>query len=101
MLVLMGYHQGEDFLWLTFRTLNFTSFTDILPCQMLLAQMPLSPFFLVSHFCCTDFILLSVKVTCLDGFSSGHGVCLKGRISSYLFLIPFRAKPGSVHIIGV
>ena len=99
-LVLLGYYQGEDFLWYIFRTPNFTSFTNILSCQMLLALIPLPPFFLFSHFCCTDFIQLGVQIN-LDGFSTRDGVCIKRIISSCLFLIPFRAKPGSVHTISV
>lgn len=75
-LVLLGYYQGEDFLWFIFRTPNFTSFTNILSCQMLLALIPLPPFFLFSHFCCTDFILLGVQIN-LDGFSTRDGVCIK------------------------
>lgn len=42
-----------------------------------------------SHFCCIDFILLCVAVTCLGGFSLKTWHMHEGKISSWSFLISF------------
>lgn len=98
--ILMGCPKGEAFLWFIFRMSHVTA--SLTPtCQAPPAQRPRPPSFLFSPFSCTDFILLCVKVTCCNNVATSCGVCSKGGISPSLFLISFRAKPGSVHIVGV
>lgn len=72
---LCGYHKRKNLLWfvLELQILLLSETWWTLPCQMLLAQRPLLPFFYFHNFCFIDFMLLCVKVVCWGGFSLHQG----------------------------